>query len=270
LAARRTGVRKDNKNREFTLIELLVAIAIIAILAAILLPALSRAKDTAKSVACVNNLKQLTVAWHLYAGDNNDFLVPNNNIAASSDGPVPSWCYGTGVNDINTTNIEAGLLYQYDQSAAIYHCPADLSTAIALSGKSLPEMRVRSYNLSQSVNGNPNAWPLAHLPSFPRSAQIQTPDPALCLVFVDENAGTMRDSQFGMPTIFYDGTTDWWDMPSDRHALGANLSFTDGHVEHWHWATAKNPSGRGIPTPVAAPEQPDWNRVAASLKQTMN
>ena len=143
----------------------------------------------------------------------------------------------------------------------------------------LPGQRVRSYNLSQSVNGSPNSWPLAHLPSFPKFSDIRTPGPALCLAFVDENegfvgnAGSMRDSEFGMPTIFYNpdgGLTNWWDLPSDRHALGANLSFTDGHVEHWRWATAKIPTGVGIPTLVAAPEQPDWNRVAASLKQTMN
>ena len=268
---------KDNKNRGFTLIELLVVIAIIAILAAMLLPVLSRAKDTAKSIACVNNLKQLTVACHVYTGDNNDFLVPNNNIAAATDGPVPAWCYGTGINDTNTTYIKAGLLFPYSGSAGIYHCPADLATAIYGSGFPLPFPRVRSYNLSQSVNGSPNPWALAHLPSFPKFSQIRTPDPALCMVFVDENEGfvgnpgSQRDAEFGMPTIFYnpDGGTNWWDMPSDRHALGANLSFTDGHVEHWRWAAAKIPQGLGYPTQVTAGEQADWNRVAASVKQTM-
>jgi prepilin-type N-terminal cleavage/methylation domain-containing protein/prepilin-type processing-associated H-X9-DG protein len=255
------------KDSGFTLIELLVVIAIIAILAAMLLPALSRAKDSARNVACVSNLKQLIVCWHLYAGDNTDLVVPNNNISGAA--PGPSWCQGTGILDATTTNIENGLLYAYNRSAGIYHCPADLSTIFDQYGNPLSQLRNRSYNLSQSVNGSPAPWPAAHLPSFAKSSSLLAPNSAGCLVLVDENEGTMLDSHFGMPTLFYNGTETWWDMPSDRHNRGANLALADGHVEHWRWATAKVPGNRGTPTPVSAGEMPDWNRVAAALKQMM-
>jgi prepilin-type N-terminal cleavage/methylation domain-containing protein/prepilin-type processing-associated H-X9-DG protein len=258
---------RGRTDRGFTLIELLVVIAIIAILAAMLLPALSRAKDSARTAACRNNLKQLSVCWHLYAGDSTDFVVPNNNIAGVASGP--SWCQGTGILDATTTNIENGLLYPYNRSPGIYHCPADLSTIFDQYGNPLSQLRNRSYNLSQSVNGTPDPWPATHSPSFARSSSMLAPNPADCLVFIDENEGTMMDSHFGMPTLFYNGTATWWDMPSDRHGRGANLALADGHVDHWRWATAKVPGNRGTPTPVASGETPDWNRVAAAIKQSM-
>jgi prepilin-type N-terminal cleavage/methylation domain-containing protein/prepilin-type processing-associated H-X9-DG protein len=254
------------KRSGFTLIELLVVIAIIAILAAMLLPALARAKESAKSTACLNNLRQLSICWHLYDGDNADLIVPNDNIAGISTGP--SWCQGSGIFDTNTANIESGLLFQYNRSTASYHCPSDLSTIYDSHGHPQSQLRVRSYNLSQSVNGEPDDWNSSHIPSFPKSAQVQTPNPDICLVFIDENDATMMDSHFGMPTAFYNGTQAWWDMPSDRHQRGCSLSFADGHVEHWRWVTAKIPGSRGSPTPVTADDLPDWNRMAAAIKQT--
>src|ERR1017187_4703260 len=118
------------KKNGFTLTELLVVIAVIAILAAMLLPALSKSKSRSQTIACLSNLRQLSTCWQLYTGDNNDLLVPNDNIAGGTTGP--SWCQGTGILETNTTVIESGLLFGYSRSTALYHCPADVSTVVSL------------------------------------------------------------------------------------------------------------------------------------------
>ena len=257
-------MNREKKNG-FTLIELLAVIAIIAILAAMLLPALSRAKSRAQTIACMSNLRQLSICWHLYSSDYNDLLVPNNNIAGGD--PGPAWCQGTGILETNTTVIESGLLFSYNRSTALYRCPSDISTVINLSGIQLPLLRNRSYNLSQSVNGSPTAWLATHIPNFNKFSEINEPKPSQCLVFIDENKDTMLDTHFGMPTANYGNTNQWWDMPSDRHAQGANLSFADSHAEHWRWNVPK--IAENNPMPVTTADLPDYNRVRAIIRQNL-
>src|SRR2546426_2993463 len=125
---------RPGRRPAFTLIELLVVIAIIAILAALLFPALSRAKDRARTIGCLNNLKQLEVCWHLYAADNRDLLAPNNSVMLIGGGVLArdiSWCPDHAATDTNTVDLRSGLLFQYNTSVAIYHCPADDSKVTA-------------------------------------------------------------------------------------------------------------------------------------------
>ena len=261
----------------FTLIELLVVIAIIAILAAMLLPVLSQAKSRAQSINCLSNLKQLTLCLHLYVGDNNDFFTPNNpgaTFTVTTNGDtfsyslMLSWLPDPDApTEINPSNIMNGLLFKYNTSLPIYHCPSDLSTLVADDGTPFPQLRWRSYNMSQSINGSPDPDYAPYIPAWTKFTTIRHPIPSELFVLIDENADTIEDANYGAPPVgspYYEPNI-WWDMPSDRHNQGANISFADGHVEHWKWVYPKVAYDDG--QPVAPQEMPDYQRVENAMKQ---
>jgi prepilin-type N-terminal cleavage/methylation domain-containing protein/prepilin-type processing-associated H-X9-DG protein len=273
---------RDICKEAFTLVELMVVMAIIGLLAALLLPALARAKDKARSTQCLGNLRQLTLCSHLYAGDNDDLLPPNDSVVTPDGTPNGqtiasgvSWCSDHPQTDTNTVNLKRGVLFDYNRSVAIYHCPADTATLQTITGQPLTQLRQRSYNLSQSVNGYSayldNYPDAANLPAFSKFTQIQSPSPSELFVFIDELPATQFDASFGMPPKgspdYQDWQNCWFDMPSDRHNQGGNLSFADGHVEHWHWQTAKVFTQYG--QAVAAAEMPDYVRLQNAMKQSL-
>ena len=233
----------------FTLVELLVVIAILALLIAILLPALSRAKAKAEEVACLNNLKQLQICAQLYSLDH-DGVLPPNRYVYNINTQAPSiafsskltWCPGLAPFDTTTENIERGVLFPYNKSTDIYRCQSDKSWVQTPEGESLHIRRTRSYNLSQSINGSPyihetDIFP----PSFTKESDIDDPPPSELLFFVGVHEDCILDSLFGIPPRGWERTEGprWWDLPAGRHSQGGNFSFADGHAEHWRWVTPK-------------------------------
>ncbi len=249
----------------FTLGELMVVIAIIALLAAFLLPALSRAKRQAQSLACLNNLKQLELSCHLYTVDNQDFLVPNQaggfvTQAKSTNGPASvanpdSWCPGLASYDATPTNVTIGLIFPYNHSTPIYHCPSDQSTVV----DDPLLLRTRSYCLDICLNCDQALHP------YHKFTELLQPSPSDTFALIDTQEEDIFDATFGIFSPESHWSDFWLDLPADRHSQGANLSFADGHVEHWRWQAPK--IFEGVFWPAMPPEDlNDLHRLQACMR----
>lgn len=261
----------------FTLIELLVVVAIIAILAALLLPALSQAKLKAERVTCINNQKQLTVAWIMYA-DDGDQLPPNASINAFG---TPSWVDGAldwdtvampNLDNTNTLDLTQSLLGPYcERSIGTYKCPGDrVPGALGT--------RVRSFSMNAMMNGigissTPGVVSGANGTNYEiylKSGQIDNPGPAMTWVLVDEHADSIDNGLF---MVDMGQSQNWGDTPASYHGGSGVFSFADGHAEIKVWTDTniKNrPVTKTVVKNLPATPNSDLLWVQARTTQAMN
>jgi len=249
ISPHKTEVSGGSAKAAFTLIELLVVIAIIAILAALLLPALTKARQKAQGIMCMNNGKQMMVAMHLYTADNQDWFPPNEDSSSVPYGWVRgkmNWDSGSPdlTNILNLIDPQKAFLAPYTaKNYQIYHCPADTVPSLFLNMK---VQRVRSFSMSQAVgsrvgllrpvdgpwlDGTHNHLANQQFYVYGKTTDINKPAPAGLWVLLDEDYRSINDAAFAVTMV----SSTFLDAPASYHGGACGFAFADGHSEIRKW-----------------------------------
>jgi prepilin-type N-terminal cleavage/methylation domain-containing protein/prepilin-type processing-associated H-X9-DG protein len=263
----------------FTLIELLVVIAVIAILAALLLPALAAAKVKGRSVSCLSNERQIGLACLLYAGDTNDRLPYNLGSAEilrlGAQGQFPNWTSPVLNWELDSDNTNTELLVRggigayVGRNPGVYRCPSD-SVVSDLQASEGWTHRVRSLSMNMMIGDAGEFSRSGANVNNPYYRQYfkttQVPEPSRIFVFIEEHPDSVNDGYF----IDQLGTYRWMDLPASWHGGAVNLSFSDGHSEGHRWRFASTqpsarPDGAGLPFSIPAAERGDFDWLMARM-----
>jgi len=234
-----------------------VVIAIIAILASLLLPALGKSKAQAQQTSCLNNSRQLQLCWLMYADDQNDRIIVNDpNVGPGSQSWILGYMQDNNPDSTNKTLIEKGSLFAYNKSTAIYRCPSDLGRSV-IGGKKY--VRVRSCSINGYMNGVDVGLVFFNQKGYKvnkKTTEISSPPPAQAFVFLDEHQNSIDDGHFG----FAPESDIWMNLPAMWHNNGCDFSFADGHVEAFKWRDPRTLAIKVINS-VRTPNDPDLKRM---------
>ena len=215
-----------HKRSSFTLIELLVVIAIIAILMAILVPTLNGAREMGKRAACLSNLKQLTLAWIMYADDNDGNLVKAQVGQQDKSGRIIGWVGAPGKNESEAKkikHIKEGLLFPYARNVRLYRCPTGIRGEMV------------TYSMMASMAGDKPHQRTGATEDMVFTNRLQIRRPGERFVFVDEGKCPGTGNTSTSPWDVGYTVQMWHDKPTVRHGDGTNWSFADGHSEYHKW-----------------------------------